>query len=153
MTIQDWGAIGELVGALAVVATLIYLSIQIRLSISTQRAQTQQQLADGRRELLRMMFEFPLLREAWMKTLRGEEVTTEDLQELFWFTMLQVRNYENELRQCELGMIDEDELRVQRQILLQPTIQIEEVAKFKNSFTPRMQAELDKLIVDRKADK
>lgn len=30
MTIQDWGAVGEIVGAIAVVASLIYLAIQIR---------------------------------------------------------------------------------------------------------------------------
>jgi len=32
MTLQDWGAIGEVVGALAVVVTLIYLTKQIRLN-------------------------------------------------------------------------------------------------------------------------
>lgn len=32
MTIQDLGAIGELVGAIAVIATLVYLSVQTRLS-------------------------------------------------------------------------------------------------------------------------
>ncbi len=30
MSIQDWGAIGELIGALAVVISLIYLAVQIR---------------------------------------------------------------------------------------------------------------------------
>ena len=30
MSIQDWGAIGEIIGALAVVASLIYLAVQIR---------------------------------------------------------------------------------------------------------------------------
>lgn len=30
MTIQDWGAIGELVGGVAVIATLIYLALQVR---------------------------------------------------------------------------------------------------------------------------
>ncbi|MGD8359498.1 MAG: hypothetical protein PVJ33_18005 [Lysobacterales bacterium] len=30
MTIQDWGALGDLIGAVAVVASLIYLAIQIR---------------------------------------------------------------------------------------------------------------------------
>ena len=29
MTIQDWGAIGEVIGALAVVVTLIYLARQV----------------------------------------------------------------------------------------------------------------------------
>jgi hypothetical protein len=32
MTLQDWGAIGEVVGAIAVVVTLIYLAKQIRLN-------------------------------------------------------------------------------------------------------------------------
>jgi len=32
LSIQDWGAIGEIVGALAVVASLIYLAMQIRQS-------------------------------------------------------------------------------------------------------------------------
>ena len=32
MNLQDWGAIGEVVGALAVVVTLIYLAKQIRLN-------------------------------------------------------------------------------------------------------------------------
>ena len=32
MSIQEWGAIGEMVGGVAVLATLIYLAIQMRLS-------------------------------------------------------------------------------------------------------------------------
>jgi hypothetical protein len=39
------GAIGEIVGAIAVLATLIYLAIQIRQNSAIQRAQTHQQLA------------------------------------------------------------------------------------------------------------
>ena len=39
MTIQDWGAIGEIVGGLAVVVTLIYLAVQLKQSnLSTHRA-------------------------------------------------------------------------------------------------------------------
>ena len=30
MTIQDWGALGEIIGGVAVVATLVYLAVQIR---------------------------------------------------------------------------------------------------------------------------
>jgi hypothetical protein len=37
MTIQEWGALGELVGGVAVIATLIYLAIQIRLSVGEAR--------------------------------------------------------------------------------------------------------------------
>ena len=118
LSIQDWGSIGELIGAVAVVATLVYLSAQIRLSTKSQRAQTQQQLADGRRELLRMLLDLPELREAWGKKARGEDLSRTEVQALFWYTMLQVRNYENELRHCELGLIDQDELKVQRLSLI-----------------------------------
>ena len=30
MTVQDWGAVGEIIGAIAVVASLVYLALQIR---------------------------------------------------------------------------------------------------------------------------
>ena len=32
MTIQEWGAIGEIIGGVAVVASLVYLAMQIRRS-------------------------------------------------------------------------------------------------------------------------
>ena len=38
LTMQDWGAVGELVGAIAVVATLIYLSIQLRQTADSVRS-------------------------------------------------------------------------------------------------------------------
>ena len=40
VTIQDLGSIGELVGAVATVATLLYLAVQIRQSIIATRIQT-----------------------------------------------------------------------------------------------------------------
>ncbi len=57
MSIQDWGAIGEIVGALAVVASLIYLAVQIRqntrqnsLSLeSTKLAAFEQSVESGNR--------------------------------------------------------------------------------------------------------
>ena len=151
MTIQDWGAVGEIIGAIAVLVTLIYLSLQIRMSAKTQRAQTNQQLADGRREGLRMMFEYPSIRESTRKAVTGEELSEDERQDLYWFTVMQIRGYENELYQYEMGMVDADELDVQRKLLLLPHFQIERVAQVKNLFTPRMQIELEKLITERSA--
>jgi hypothetical protein len=57
MTIQDWGSLGELVGAIATVATLVYLAIQIR--INTRIAKTaalQSMLAGSRDHFLRHMY-------------------------------------------------------------------------------------------------
>jgi len=59
MTLQDWGAIGELVGALAVVATLIYLAKQIRLNTRAMEegrklalAQTYQMRSDALQSMI-----------------------------------------------------------------------------------------------------
>jgi hypothetical protein len=47
MTLQDWGSIGELVGGVAVIATLIYLAMQTRQARRTARAQAPQWISDG----------------------------------------------------------------------------------------------------------
>ena len=57
MTIQDWGSVGELVGAIATVATLVYLAIQIR--TNTRIAKTsalQSMLAGSRDHFLKHMY-------------------------------------------------------------------------------------------------
>jgi hypothetical protein len=59
MTFQDWGAIGEVIGALAVVVTLIYLAKQIRLNTHAMEearrlalAQTYQMRSDALQAML-----------------------------------------------------------------------------------------------------
>ena len=59
MTLQDWGAIGEMVGALAVVVTLIYLAKQIRMNTHAMDegrklalAQTYQMRSDALQDML-----------------------------------------------------------------------------------------------------
>ena len=47
MSIQDWAAIGEIVGAIVVVVTLIYLAAQIRDSNRERRAATVQATLDS----------------------------------------------------------------------------------------------------------
>lgn len=52
MTIQDWGAIGEVVSAVAVVATLLYLAIQIRYARLAAADVSRHNRADGVRDIL-----------------------------------------------------------------------------------------------------
>ena len=49
MTLQDWGALGELVGGVAVIATLIYLAMQTRQARRAAVAQAPQWISDGYR--------------------------------------------------------------------------------------------------------
>lgn len=50
MTLQEWGAVGEFVGGVAVIATLIYLAVQTRQARRSAWAQAPQWISDGYRE-------------------------------------------------------------------------------------------------------
>jgi hypothetical protein len=151
---MNWDAIGamaELFGALAVLATLIYLSLQIKMSSMTQRAQTHQQMASDRTQGLLMVIENKELRDAITKGARGIELSENEDQILYWFTIVNIRAYENELYQHSKGMIDDEELEVQRSLLELPYMKIEAVVRGTLSvFTPRAQSELKVLVEKRK---
>ena len=46
MTLQDWGALGELIGGVAIIVSLIYVASQIRQSTKAARAATSQAFTD-----------------------------------------------------------------------------------------------------------
>jgi hypothetical protein len=50
MSIQDLGGVGELIAAIATVATLAYLAIQIRANTKVARAESLQTVLDGARD-------------------------------------------------------------------------------------------------------
>jgi hypothetical protein len=61
MNWEALGAIGEIVGAVAVVLTLGYLAVQIRQNTRTLRTSSHQASLDGFRELNRVLNELPEL--------------------------------------------------------------------------------------------
>jgi hypothetical protein len=146
------GAVGEIVSAIAVLATLIYLAVQIRQSSATQRAQTHQQLAHERTLNLRMLITNKEIRNATAKTQFGKPLTVDEQGILFWFTVLNLRAYENELYQHSKGMIEDEELEVQRALLEFPYMQIEAIGAISlQSFTPKTQQVIHALAQKRKA--
>ena len=73
---MDWnaiGAIGEVVGAAGVIASLIYLSLQIRRSDQTTRAESLRSLLDGWRNTGIHLFMTPDLADLFAKGLTDFE--------------------------------------------------------------------------------
>ncbi len=64
MTIQDWGAIGEIVGGVAVVVTLIYLAFQIRQNTRAIRLSASHAASVGIRDMYALVAEQTDLSEA-----------------------------------------------------------------------------------------
>ena len=68
VTIQDWGAIGELVGAVAILITLIYLATQVRYARLTTTDFNQTSKVEGIRQLNGALFQNDNARVAWFKS-------------------------------------------------------------------------------------
>ncbi len=49
MTLQDWGALGELIGGTAIIVTLVYLAVQTRQAARVSAAHAPQWISDGYR--------------------------------------------------------------------------------------------------------
>ena len=142
MSIQDLGAIGEILGGIAVLVTLIYLAIQTRTNTKALRAQTHQQIAESRRNNLFLFFEYPDLYQAVIKAHTKQDLTDHELSLLRHFTVIAARHHENELFQFSQGMIDPDEMESQRKVMLLPHIQFGEIERAASLHTPAMQEEI-----------
>ena len=161
---MDWdaiGAIGEIIGAVAVFATLIYLSLQIRHNSAMTKAAIRQARVDWSLEWAAAFANSDYLPAIHLKVQTGEELTSEE--ELRWMTFKHAwhRNLEAALIQQIDGLLDSEVLEGQRQHLIDDAAQVSILHKwdsFKTHFDPRYQAFVDDTIetelqkADRKGD-
>ena len=104
-------AIGEIVGATAVVITLAYLAIQIRNSTMIARSATRQAIASMAFAMGNDLVADRSLSEAVLKDFRGEDVDEADWLRLLGRNYINMRHYENIHYQYLSGMIEPDEWR------------------------------------------
>ncbi len=71
MTLQDWGAVGELVGGVAVIFTLVYLAVQIRQNTTSLRETTARQTLDANVRLALAPVEHHELSETLIRGFEG----------------------------------------------------------------------------------
>ena len=96
MTIQDVGSIGELVGAVATVATLLYLATQIRQNTATGRATAAIAANQSNASFNRFLAEDQTANGVWWKGL----ATPLELSESEWLQFVQVTSLQcNNLQQ------------------------------------------------------
>ena len=136
MTLQDWGSIGEVIGALGVVVTLIYLTKQIRLNTQAMDearklalAQTYQMRSDALQEMMVRAADSEHIGPIIIKlTELGypqnasalAQVTTEERGRFRLWQIAQQTHWDNMYFQYEHGYLDEEsyqhsfKVRVQR---------------------------------------
>ncbi len=102
------GAIAEMLGAAGVIATLVYLSIQIRNAADVDRANIRAKLTEGSQKVITLTVEHS---EIFIKAGSGETLSTEERFRLLQLHRFLFRSYENYAYQYGLGLFEESEWR------------------------------------------
>lgn len=103
MTLNDFASIGNIVAAIAVVFSLIYLSRQLRQANLFAKCNVRQRMVEQTHEELYVLMNNADLREAWR---RGSELTGETQSKLSFFLAAAMRQREWEWFQYRDGVID-----------------------------------------------
>ena len=101
------GAAGEWFGAIAVVATLFYLAIQIRQNTNSIRGQTEMDYTKETIAWVARISADPELQEIWQKGVAGETMTSAERSRYMWFNTEWFYLCEGMYRQYKRGLLDE----------------------------------------------
>jgi hypothetical protein len=109
MSIEEWGALAEVVSAVAVVATLAYLTIQVRQSTRANASDAIAQAAAQHTETMRLIAQDPVLASVWLKLRSGEPITPVEEAQFQWWTFCFLRGAETHVEMARLGITPEFE--------------------------------------------
>ncbi len=105
MTLNDVASIGNIVAAIAVVFSLIYLSRQVRHANLLARSHVRQRMVEQAHDELYVLMNNPDLREAWLPETK---LSAEAQSKLAFFLAAAMRQREWEWYQYKDGLIDRD---------------------------------------------
>lgn len=106
MTLQDLGAVGELLGGVAVLATLVYLALQIRQNTAMMTAQAVQASVDATQRVLLFRAEHPELRSILRKARSVEQLTVDEIEALVSYLQAVFMNFQARFQHDQRGVFD-----------------------------------------------
>ena len=106
MNLQELGSLGEFIAAIAVIASLIYLAVQIRQNTQSVRASTVQAISDAAQGRLLALHNVENAR-VW-RIGRSEPTTLNEDERMLYIIMIQTsaRGFENLYYQHRSGLLD-----------------------------------------------
>jgi len=106
---QILGNLGEFIGAIVIVATLIYLAMQIRQSNEQAAAQSRYNNYKGRSDLTMAVAQNSDVFETWYKSINNEQLTAAEEMRFSFFTRSVFTFWEYEFREYEAGRLAKEE--------------------------------------------
>ena len=118
MSLQELGNIGELVGGLAVLASLVYLALQIRQNTTSVRAATSASISESLSHFTELLSSQPELARIWVKARAEYDSLNEHERQSFLFAVnTYMRRLENAFYQRARGFVDPDHRDIQPGVL------------------------------------
>jgi hypothetical protein len=109
LTLDQWAAIAEVIGAVGVIASLVYLAIQIRQNTDMVAANTFQAISSTSSNLVTNMFQTPELIDALLRVVNEpEEMSQREFLVLDLYFRALTRNFENYYYQHQKGFLDDE---------------------------------------------
>ena len=138
-------AIGEIVGAIAVVVTLAYLAAQIRQSTQVARSTARQAITQTTIDAVSDLVHDRELAQAFLDDLAGKELPPADALRILGRSYVNLRNWENIHYQYMVGMLSEGEWAGFR-LNLKAVMQWDSMRRFweneRHFYSPAFQAEI-----------
>ena len=100
------GAVGELVGGVGVILTLVYLAVQIRQNTAMMTAQTVQASIDATQRVLLFRAEHPDVRSVLRKARADEEMNRDEFELLTAYLQAAFMNFQARLQHNTRGVFD-----------------------------------------------
>ncbi len=101
------GAVGEIVGAIAVVATIIYLAFQMRQNTTAIQLNTAHSVTEELQEMFSLLASDQSLSEIFVQAAQGTDLSGSDRVRYYTFMHNFVRVYENAFLQNRPNVVDE----------------------------------------------
>jgi len=144
------GAVGEILGALAVVISLIYLSVQIKQSNNLSKSNTRRDMVRSDQSQLYKIIDFPDIYDSFYK----EDITRAEKVRLHEWLVANMRNREFDWFQRKNGLIDVEVFESYRkitQIVLAPPRARRWWNVHRASFDPDFATDVDELLTEKPA--
>ena len=117
MTLEDLGNLGEFLGAIGVIVTLVYLAVQVLQNTRMVRANVRQARADATFQNQTMVATSDHLLEVLQKDIGGEPLEPDELWRLLVYRIGWWRNQEAIYLQTIDGLLDDHSLVSQAEVL------------------------------------
>jgi hypothetical protein len=92
MTISEWGAVAELISSIAVIASLIYLALEIRQNTTQQKREETVSIQHGQNSVIQSMLD-PRIVRAYAKTADGKQPASAEDQATATVWVIQYINH------------------------------------------------------------